>query len=166
MHERPHALMGLIFALGLIAQVVACALPGFIFWAPRTTTLSVIAIGLRWGAIAGAYYGALGGLILALLSAEAPFAPAAAMATAGWLAGEIPLRFVLESRRAIALATLACALLEIAMVSLLRGMTLSRAISAAVCACAWAVVLGPLIYRLAVRLSTAPPSQRLPTEPE
>ena len=128
-------------------------------------TLAVAVIGLRWGSIAGAYLGALGGLVPALLTGEAPFAATAAMSLAGLIAGELPERFVIESHRAVAVAVMVVALAELIAVHLLKGLTPQGGTNAAVWAAGWAVVVGPLLHRLVVRLTTPPPAPRLPMEP-
>lgn len=166
MRGRHHWLAAAIFGVGLILHVGVHACFGLSFRTPRLLTLTVAAIALRWGSVAGGYWGALGGLLLALLSGESPFAGTFALAATGWLAGEIPSRFALESRRAVALAIAAGVLTELLMVCIIRWMILPGGANALIWATGWAVVLGPFLYQMVVWLSTPPPAQRLPIEPE
>jgi hypothetical protein len=166
MHDRPFSLQALIILVALMLDVSSQIWLGFSFRAPRFTALAIAVVGLRWGSIAGGYWGAGAGLILALHSGDLPFAPTAALAAAGWLAGELPGRFVFESFRSIGLAIAAVALTEVGLVCLLRWTTPPGGIVVPVWTLGWAVILGPLLYRLVVRLSTPPPPPHLPVEPE
>jgi cell shape-determining protein MreD len=164
--QTSRILVAVIFLVGLVLHVVVHLWFGFSWRTPRLMTLTIAAIGLRWGSVAGGYLGALAGLILALLSGESPFAGTFALAAAGWLAGEIPSRFAIESPRAIRLAILATVLTELVVVCVARRILPPGDVNALIWAAGWAVVLGPILYKLVVRLSTPPPAQRLPTEPE
>jgi thiamine transporter ThiT len=158
--------MAAVFVAGLILHVVVHTCFGFSFRTPRLMTLTIAAISLRWGSVAGGYLGALGGLILALLSGESPFAGTASLAMAGWLAGELPSHFALESIRAIRLAVMATVLTELLVVCLIRWNVPPDPTNALIWASGWAVVLGPILYRSVLWLSTPPPAQRPPAEPE
>lgn len=166
MHDKPTALQALMVLAALVGDVVTQHWFGFSFRAPRFTTLAIAIIGLRWGSVEGAYWGAGSGLVLALYAGELPFAATAALAASGWLAGEIRGRVVIESYRAIGLALAAPALAEWALVSLFLWMVLPGGINGALWAIGWAIVVGPLFYRLVVRLSTPPPEPSMPAGPE
>jgi hypothetical protein len=166
MHERPGLLIVLIFLTAMVLHVAAHALFGFSYRTPRFVTLAVVTIGLRWGSIAGGYLGALSGLLLALLSGEAPFAGTTALALAGWFAGEIPSRFVLESHRAVGLAIAASGLIELLLVCLIRWVLPPGGLNAVIWIMGWGVIVSPFFYRFIVWLSTPPPPQRLSAELE
>lgn len=166
MHERPRLLIALILLTAMVLHIAGHNWVGFSDRAPRVVTLAVAVIALRWGSVAGAFLGALCGLTLALLSGEAPFAGTAALAVAGWLAGEIPTRFVVESHRAIGLAILVASLMELVLVCLMRRIMPPGGLDAVIWMAGWAIVVGPLLYRLVARLSTPPSVPRLPREPE
>jgi len=155
-----------IFLAGLIFHVALHAWFGFSFRTPRLMTLTVVALALRWGSVTGGYLGGLGGLILAILTGENPFAGTLAMAAAGWLAGEIPSHFAIESVRATRLAVMAGVLTELAMVCLTRWILLPGGTNALIWAAGWAVILGPVLYRIVVLASAPPPAPRMPSEPE
>jgi len=166
MRGTPRLLMAVIFLAGLVLHVIVHTSFGFSYRAPRLLSLTVAAIALRWGSVAGSYLGAFGGLILALLAGESPFAGTFALAAAGWVAGEIPSRFVVESHRAVGLAILASVLTELMIVCVVKWIVLPGGSNAVIWAAGWAVALGPFLYQLVVRLSTPPPAQRLPSETE
>ncbi len=166
LHDRPFFLMTAVFVLAMALHCVVSTILPFDFRVPRLLPLAVAVIALRWGSIAGGCWGALGGLILALLSGEPPFAAATALTVSGWIAGEIPSRFPLESSAAIGLAIAVSMLLELALVFVFRGILPAESLRAAIWTTGWAMMVGPLLYGLVVHLSTAPPGQRLPTEPE
>jgi len=164
MHERPN-LLAAFFVVGAIAlQVAVQSLAGPTYRVPRLPTLAVAAIGLRWGSVAGGFWGGAAGLLLALISGEPPFAATAALAAAGWVAGELPGRFVIESRRAVAVAVMVASVVELALVGIIRGIVPPGGLKMVVWAAGWAVVLGPPVYRALVRFSTPPPAPRQPVE--
>ena len=166
MHKRPRLLVASILLVAMVVHIAAHSWVGFSYRTPRVVTLAIAVIGLRWGSVAGAFLGALSGLFLVLLTGEAPFVGTAALAAAGWVAGEIPTRFVVESYRTIGLAILAAALTELVLVCLMRGMMPPGGLNALIWMAGWAMIVGPSLYRLVVRLSTPPPVPRLPSEPE
>lgn len=165
-HERPFLLQTLIVLAGLVLDVSTSLLFGFNFRAPRFTALAIAVLGLRWGSIAGGYWGAGAGLMLALYSGDRPFAPTVALAAAGWLAGELPGRVVIESYRAIGLAVAVVTLTEMTLLCLFRWLLPFGGINAPIWIIGWAVILGPSLYRFVVRISTPPPPPHLPGEPE
>jgi hypothetical protein len=164
--ERSRYVIVATLLIALILQIILHIWFPFSYRTPRLVTLAVAVIGLRWGSVAGAWLGALSGLVLALLAGEAPFAGTAALALAGLIAGEIPERFALESYRSVAVATMGVALAELAVVHLLKGFVPPGGLNAAIWTAGWAVVGGPLLYWLIGRLTTPPPEPRLPTLPE
>jgi len=166
MYARPRLLILVIFVVGLILHLVVQRWFALSYRMPRILTLTAVTIGLRWGSVAGGFLGGVGGLILALFSGEPPFAGTAAMAAAGWVAGEIPSRFALESHKVIGLSVAFCSWLELALVFLMRAILPADSLNALIWVTGWSVIFGPPLYWLAVWLSTPPPTQRLPTEPE
>lgn len=167
MSKRERISIASLFFGGLILQVVFHCWFGLDFRAPRFATIAVGVIGLRWGAVWGAYLGAFGGLILALVSGEPPFAATAAMAGAGWLAGEVPSHVIVETYRAVTLIAVAAALLEFVLFSLFRGILPPGGLRPAVWATGWVVAFAPLFYWLVERYNPGSASMsRLPAEPE
>jgi len=161
---RIRLLVAAIFLAGFVGHLIAHQLFAFDDRAPRLLTITVAVIGLRWGSVAGGYFGALGGLLLALYAGEPPFPGTAGMAAAGWLAGGIPARFVIETYRGAALAIVTAALFELVLVSSIRGATPPNSLRVALWSAGWALVLGLLLYGLVRRWSAAPPISRLPKE--
>jgi hypothetical protein len=166
MYEQPRTLVFLLVAAGVGLHVAIQRFVDFDWRAPRVATLVIAVIGLRWGSVVGAYVGAAVGLILACFSGEPPFGATVAMAAVGLLAGEAPEHFVIESRRAVSVALLLAAEAELLVVCVLRGILPPGGLNVLIWTAGWAVVLGPLIYWLAKRLSTPPAVPRLPAEPE
>jgi hypothetical protein len=77
------------------------------------------------------------------------------------LAGEIPARFVLETYRSIALSAATACLLEVLLVSLMRGVVPPHLPHLVVWTAGWAAALGMFFYWLAARLSMPPPAPRI-----
>lgn len=164
MNERERSTVVLLLVGGLVLQVIFHRLFELDFRAPRFATVAVIVIGLRWGSVAGAWLGALAGVLLALASGEPPFAGTAALALVGFFAGEAPRWVVLESYRAITVAAVLGAVIEIGAISLLRGFIPPGGLRAAIWAAGWTVAFVPLLYWLIDRASAeSPDSSRLPS---